>query len=221
MFRKLLALIMRKLFALVALAAVVWLGARYFAHRGEIKVTLVVPHADSVRNGDPVLEDGHTIGQVIKTSHIDDGADAVIMRIDRDHRRDVVSDSLFSVESRRVVVNNTLAVGNPLEDGSVVNVKEDRLARWLAKHGEAVKPLIEKAKRAADQKLDALDAELASASAKVPDWKKQGKDVLDKNVGALEKQIEQTEDELKRSDKAAEAKKLREKFDRWVAEVQR
>jgi ABC-type transporter Mla subunit MlaD len=221
MLRKLLALTARKLLALIALAVVVWLGARYFANRGEIKVTLVARHAGSLRAGDPVVEDGKTIGQVVKTSHIDDGSDAVIVRIDRQHRRDLVSDSLFSLESHRIVVNNTFAVGNPLDDGSVVQVKEDRLARWLAKHGESVKPLIEKAKRAADDKLDALDAELASASAKVPDWKKQGKDVLDKNVAALQQRIEQTEDELKRSDQAAEAKKLREKFDRWVAEVQR
>jgi ABC-type transporter Mla subunit MlaD len=211
----------RKLLALIALAAVVWLGARYFAHRGSVKVTLIVRRADAVRKGDPVVEGGRAIGQVIKTSHVDEGADAIVVRIDRDHRRDVVSDSLFTVKSRRVEVNNTFAIGKPLEDGAVVQVKEDRLARWLAKHGQAVKPLIEKAKRAADEKLDALNAELASASAKAPDWKRQGRDVFDKNVAALQKKIEQAEDEMKRSDQAAEAKKLREKFDRWVAEVQR
>src|SRR5436305_9607189 len=102
MFRKLIALTMLKVLALIALAAVIWFGARYFAHRGEIKVTLVARHSGSLRKGDPVIEDGHTIGQVIKTSHIYDGADAVIVRIDREHRRDLVSDSLFSVESHRV-----------------------------------------------------------------------------------------------------------------------
>src|SRR5947208_871778 len=106
---------LRKLLALITLAVVVWLGARYFAHRGEIKVTLVVRHADSVRKGDAVVEGGHAIGQVVKTSHIDDGADAIVVRIDRDHRRDVVGDSLFSVENHRVEVNNTFAVGKPLE----------------------------------------------------------------------------------------------------------
>src|SRR5689334_24147686 len=29
---------------------ILWLGARYLAHRGEIKLTLVAPHADSVRD---------------------------------------------------------------------------------------------------------------------------------------------------------------------------
>jgi ABC-type transporter Mla subunit MlaD len=210
----------RKLLALIALAALVWLGARYLAHRGEIKLTLVVPHADSVSKGDPVVEGDETIGRVIKTSHIDDGADAVVVRLDRKHRRDVVTDSFFSVENHRIAVSNTFAVGKPVEDGAVIHVKEDRLTRWLARHSGAAKQLIEKAKHVADQKLDAIDAELASAMAKVPDWKRDGKDVFQKNVNAMQKKIEKAEADLKRSDQAAEAKKLREKFDRWLAEVQ-
>jgi|ERR1051325_4059545 ABC-type transporter Mla subunit MlaD len=210
----------RKLLALIALAALVWLGARYFAHRGEIKLTLVVHHADSVRKGDPVVEGDETIGRVIKISHIDEGADAIVVRLDRAHRRDVVTDSFFSVENHRIAVSNTFAVGKPVEDGAVIHVKEDRFAGWLARHSGAAKKLIEKAKRAADEKLDAVDAELASAMAKVPDWKREGKDVFRKNVDAMQKKFEKAEDDLKRSDQAAEAKKLREKFDRWLAEVQ-
>ena len=211
----------RKLLALIALAALVWLGARYFAHRGEIKMTLMVRHADSVRNGDPVVEGDQTIGRVIKISHIDEGADAIVIRLDRKHRRDVVTDSFFSVENHRITVSNTFAVGKPVEDGAVVHVQEDRFSHWLAKHAGAVKPLMDKVKRIADEKLDALDAELASATAKVPDWKREGKDVFQKNVDALQKKIDKAEDDLKRSDQAAEAKELRAKFDRWLAEVQR
>ena len=62
---------------------------------------------------------------------------------------------------------------------------------------------------------------LPISTAKLPDWKRQGKDVFEKNVDALEKKIEKSEDDLKSSDQAAEAKKLREKFDRWLAEVKR
>src|ERR1041385_1104258 len=211
----------RKLLALIALAALVWLGARYLAHRGEIKLTLVAPHADSVRKGDPVLEDGQTIGHVIKTSHIDDGANAIVVRLDRQHRRDVVTDSFFSVENHRIAVSNTFAVGKPVEDGAVIHVKEDRFAGWLARHSGAAKKLIAKAKRAADEKLDSIDAELASAMSKVPDWKREGKDVFQKNVDAMQKKMEKAEADLKRADKTAEAKKLREKFENWLAEVQR
>ena len=210
----------RKLLALILLAAVIWLGARYFAHRGEIKATLVFHQAGALRQGDPVVENDETIGRVTKVTQLD-GQDAVVIRLDRAHRRDIVTDSLFSVENRRVVVSNTFAVGKPIEDGAVLRVKDDRFSRWLAKHANAVKPLVEKVKRAADEKFDAIDAELASAAAKVPGWKREGKDSFDKNVAALRKKVEKAEKDLERSDKAAEARRLREKFERWLAEVGR
>ena len=210
----------RKLLALIVLAVAVWLGARYFSHRGEIKATLVVHEAGSLRKGDPVVENDETIGHVTKVTQLD-GEDAVVIRLDRAHRRSVVTDSLFAVENRRVAVSNTFAVGKPIDDGAVLRVKDDRFSRWLAKHADSVKPLIEKVKRAADEKLDALDAELASASAKVPDWKREGKGAFEKHVDALQKKIEKTEKDLERSDKMAEAKKVREKFERWLAEVRR
>lgn len=210
----------RKLLALIVVAAAIWLGARYFAQRGQIRFTLVVPEAGQVRKGDPVIENDQTIGRVTKITHLD-GQDAVIIRIERDHRRDVVTDSLFAVENRRIRVTNTFAVGKPIEDGAVLRAKGDRFSRWLAKHADSVKPIIEKAKRMADENLDSIDAELASAMSKVPDWKRQGKDVLDKNVDAMQKKIADAEEELKRSDKTAEAKKLREKFEKWLEEVRR
>src|SRR5207244_4831173 len=211
---------LRKLLALIVLAAAVWLGARYFAHRGEIKATVVFHEAGALRKGDPVVENDQTIGRITKISELD-GQDAVVIRLDRTHRRDIVTDSLFSVENRRIVVNNTFAIGKPIDDGAVLRAKDDRFSRWLAKHANAVKPFVEKVKRAADEKLDSIDAELASAMTKAPQWKREGKDVFDKNLDALEKKIEQTEKDLERSNQAAEARKLRERFEKWLAEVRR
>ena len=210
----------RKLLALIVLAAAIWLGARYFAHRGQIRFTVVFHEAGAVRKGDPVVENDQTVGRVTQITHLD-GQDAVVIRLDREHRRDVVTDSLFSVENRRVVVSNTFAIGKPVEDGAVLRVKEDRLSRWLAKHADAVKPFVEKVKRAADEKFDSIDADLASAMAKAPEWKREGKDVFDKNLDELQKKIEKTSKDLESSDKAAEARKLREKFEKWLAEVRR
>src|SRR6266568_5023036 len=158
----------RKLLALIVLAAAVWLGARYFAQRGQIRFTVVVHEAGAVRKGDPVVENDQTVGRVTQITHLD-GQDAVIIRLEREHRRDIVSDSLFSVENRRIGVNNTFAIG---------------------------KPIVEKVKRAADEKLDSIDAELASATAKAPEWKREGKDVFDKNLDALQKKIEKTSKDL-------------------------
>ena len=119
------------------------------------------------------------------------------------------------------MVNNTFAIGKPIEDGAVLRAKDDRFSRWLAKHADAVKPFVEKVKRAADEKFDSIDAELASATAKAPEWKREGKAVFDKNLGELQKKIEKTSKDLENSDKAAEARKLREKFEKWLAEVRR
>ncbi|HXH90738.1 MAG TPA: MlaD family protein, partial [Thermoanaerobaculia bacterium] len=85
---------MRKLLVLVVIVAAVWFGARALVHRGEVKATVVFDRAGALRQGDPVVADGKTIGVVRKVTHLDD-TDAVSIVIDRDHRRDVVSDSLF------------------------------------------------------------------------------------------------------------------------------
>lgn len=210
----------RKLLALIALAALVWLGARYFSHRGEVKATVVFHEAGALRKGDPVVENGETIGRVTGITPLD-GQDAVGIRLDRRHRRAVVTDSLFAIDDRRIVVTNTFAIGKPIDDGAVLRVKDDRFGRWLAKNAAAVQPFVDKLKRAADQKLDSIDKELASASAKMPQWKEEGKAAFDKHVEELKKKVEKAEKDLEKTDHKAEARKLRQKFDRWLAEVRR
>src|SRR4051794_27639304 len=113
----------RKLLALITLAAMVWLGMRYLAHKGEIKLTLVFQKTGALHQGDPVVENGETIGRVVRITPFVD-QQAVVVTLDRAHRRAVVSDSLFSVDGRRLVVNNTFAVGKPVEDGALIQVKE-------------------------------------------------------------------------------------------------
>ena len=211
----------RKLLALIVLAALVWLGARYFAHRGEVKATIVFHQPGELRKGDPIVENGETIGRITGLTPLGDDT-AVSVRIDRRHRRDVVTDSTFTADGRRVVVNNTFAIGKPIDDGAVLRAKDDdRFSRWLAKNAAAVQPFVEKLKRAADHQLDSLDKELASASAKMPQWKREGKEAFDKHVEELKKKIEKAEKDLEKTDHKAEARKLREKFDKWLAEVRR
>jgi len=211
---------LRKLLALIAIAVVVWLGARYFVHRGEVKATVVFHDAHGLRKGDPVVENGQTIGRVTSVTPLE-GDDAVGIRLDRAHRREVVTDSLFSVENHRLVVTNTVAIGNPIEDGAVLRAKADRLSRWLARHADSVQPLLEKVKRAADRKFDSFDAELAAATAQVPQWKRDGQKAFDQHVGELRKHVKTMEDDLERSDKVAEAKRLQEKFEHWLQEARR
>jgi preprotein translocase subunit YajC len=130
---------MRKLFLLLVIVAVVWFGARALVHRGEVKATVVFDHARDLRNGDPVVADGTQIGVVTKVTHLDD-TDAVSIRIDRDHRRDVVSDSFFAI---------------------------------------------------------------------------------DHHLGTMKSRVAKIEDDLRRSNRAEEARKVKEKFEKWLDEVQR
>lgn len=216
---------MRKLFLLLVIVAVVWFGARALVHRGEVKATVVFDHARDLRKGDPVVADGAEIGVVTKVTHLD-GNDAVSIRIDREHRRDVVSDSLFAIDGHRIVITNTFAAGSPIADGAVLRARNDRVSTWLAKHAAAVQPLIAKVKRAADAEIDKLDEkhldkELAALKAKIPDWKAEGAGALDHRLGALKSRVAKIEDDLRRSNRAEEARKVKEKFAKWLDEVQR
>jgi preprotein translocase subunit YajC len=215
----------RKLFLLLVIVAVVWFAARALVHRGEVKATVVFDRAEGLRKGDPIIADGAPIGVVTKITHLD-GNDAVSIRIDRQHRRDVVGDSLFAIDRHRVVVTNTFAVGSPIADGDVLRARRDGVSSWLARHAAAVQPLIAKVKRAADDEIDKLDEkhfdeELAALKSKVPDWKAEGADALDHRLGALKARVAEIEDDLRRSNHAEEARKLKEKFDKWLDEVQR
>jgi preprotein translocase subunit YajC len=216
---------MRKLFLLLLIGAAVWFGARALVHRGEVKATVVFDRAGALRKGDPVVAEGAPIGIVTKISHLD-GNDAVSIRIDREHRRDVVSDSLFAIDGHRIVVTNTFAVGSPIADGAVLRARTDRVSSWLAKHAAGVQPLIARMKRAADDQIEKLDekhidAELAALKSKVPNWKAEGADALDHRLGEVKSRMATIEDDLRRSNRAAEARKLKEKFDKWLDEVQR
>jgi hypothetical protein len=212
------------LFVLAAAAAAVWLGARYVAHRGEVRATIVFRSAEGLEAGDDVIEGQDVVGKVTRVAHLD-GEDAVSIRLDRDHRRSVVGDSLFAVDRHQLVVTNTLAVGAPVEDGAVLKAREDRVSRWLAKHGSSVQPFVDRIKRAADSRLDQLDgdhieAAMARWKSEVPDWKAEGRQALDKHLADLRKRVDKSADELKRSNRAAEARELTEKFERWLHEVQ-
>lgn len=159
---------MRKVLSLIflaALAAIVWLGARAFVHRGEVKATIVFKDPHGIRRGDPVVEQHQTIGRVTNVDRIADDRTAVTIRIDRNHRRDVVTDSLFSVDGDSLVVTNTFAVGRPVEDGALIEAKEDRVSRWLAKHGGAVEPYVDKIRARADELIDKTPQAKDQASA--------------------------------------------------------
>ncbi|HJW92894.1 MAG TPA: MlaD family protein [Thermoanaerobaculia bacterium] len=149
---------MRKLGAILFLAVIavcVWAGARWAVTRGTVKATIIFQSAAGLRSGDPVVANQVVVGKVTNISKLDD-RDAVTIRLDREHRKTVVSDSLFTVDDRKLVVMNAFAVGAPIEDGAVIQVKEDRLSKWAAKYGQKVEPLVDKLKAKADQGVESV-----------------------------------------------------------------
>jgi len=147
---------MRKLLGLVFLlviAAAVWLGARAFVHRGEVKATIVFDDVHGLRRGDPVVEHNDVAGRVTSIDPLGDRS-AVTIRLDRTHRRSVLTDSLFAVDHNQLVVTNTFAVGRPIDDGALLEAKEDRVSRWLAKHGGSVEPFVNNVRARADEIID-------------------------------------------------------------------
>ena len=189
---------MKKLLVIVLALAALWIGSRYILHRGDVRATIVMHDAGTLRAGDPVVESGAVVGRVTKVARLD-GEDAVSVRIDRKHPRAVVSDSLFAVDGHRLVVSNTFALGAPIADGALLRAKDGGVATWLAQHGEGIAPLLAKAKSATDAKLDSAETRINEAKARV----------------------EKMEEELRRSIHVAEARALRERFDKWIAEVKR
>src|SRR6266542_559432 len=186
----------KKLLVIVLALIAICIGGRYILHRGEVRATIVMHDAGALRAGDPVVENGAAVARVTKISRLD-GDDAVSIRIGRDHRRAVVSDSLFAVDGRTLAVSNTFAIGAPIDDGALLRARDGGIASWLARHGDTIAPLLAKAKSATDAKLDEADKRLAEVKSR---------------VGKME-------EELVRSNRLAEARALRAKLDKWIAEV--
>ena len=224
--------IMRRLLSLVFLlflAAAVWVAARWFVHRGELHATIVLPAAGQLRERDPVVSGGLEIGTISAIAHLD-GSDAVSVRIGRDHRRDVVSDSLFEVEGvaphARLLVNNAIAVGAPIEDGEILRPRNDRVTRWLAQHGSAVAPLLSGLRQKADKAIDryrdgSFDRQLDDWKKRAPEWKSEGRSALDRNLSAARARVDALEADLRKRGRADEAEKLKKKFDAWWADVKK
>jgi hypothetical protein len=159
---------MRKIAAvlfLVLAAAAVWVGVRWLAGRDQVKVTIVFRDAQGLRRGDPAVLNHVNVGRVSSVDRLDD-RDAVTVRLDREQRRSVVSDSLFSIEDHSLVIMNAFAVGAPVENGAVLQAREDKLSRWLAKNGSKVEPYVEQLKKKTDEGVDAARAKVNAKTTK-------------------------------------------------------
>ena len=208
---------MRKLILLILIAVAIWFGARYFVHRGEIKATIVFTDARDLHKGSDVVENNVVVGKVVSIDKLDDRT-AVTVRLGRDHRRAIVSDSLFSIDRGVLDVTNSFAVGAPVADGTVLYAKEDKVTSWVAKHGGALKPYLDKLRASTDA---AVDRQFDDWDKKVPQWKSEGKASLDQHIAEARAKVDKAADELTKNNHADEARKLKERFENWVEEIRK
>ncbi|MGA7616010.1 MAG: MlaD family protein [Thermoanaerobaculia bacterium] len=222
---------MRRILALLLLAGIavgVWYGARWIRHRDDLRATLVFDHAGDLRRGDPVEVRGVRIGTVTGIARLEN-QDAVSIRVDHQHRNQILSDSLFTIEGSRpgpsrLEVHNILSVGKPVESGAVIRVRSDRLTRWLAKNGEKVAPVFaelgQKAKQLVDQyESGELKKQMDEWRREYPEWKREGRAAAEKHLDEIRRKIDQVEAELRKEDRKAEAEKLRQQFQEWMQKL--
>ena len=182
---------------LLILAAGLWMAARWSRHRDDLRVSVVFDSASGLRKGSRVMSKGRVIGQVTGVAALEKG-EAVSVRIVKSSRSELMTDSLFSVGQASgkpvLIVTNTIAVGRPLEDGAVIRVREDKISRWIARHGEKLGPLLGKVQRKASELIDQyqegkLDAELDKIREKIPEWRREGDEVLTRRLEELSDKI--------------------------------
>jgi hypothetical protein len=217
---------MRKLVAIVfllVLAAGVWYGARRFASRDDVRVTVIFKDAGALSRGAHVTVEDVVIGRVTKVAELET-QHAVSIVVEKEHRNELLRDSIFVIreegDSARLQVVNNVAVGSPLADGAVVYAREDSVSRWLAKHGPEVGALLGKLEGKARELVDdyesgKLTRELDQYREKFPEWKRQGEDVARRNLESLERRVEQMEEALRKENRDEEAEELKRRFETW------
>lgn len=214
---------------LAILATAVWYGVRWFAQRDDLHVTVVFESAGELRPGDAVTSGGLVIGRVTKISRLE-SQEAVSILVQKEHRGEMMRDSLFSIEEAggeaRLEVINSVAVGALLPDGAVVYARDDKLSRWLAKHGSEVGAVLGKLEGKARKLMDdyesgKLESEIERYKQQVPEWRRQGEDVLRRNMGKAEEKVEAMEKVLRDNDRVKEADELRRRFEEWRVETEK
>jgi len=220
MFRALL-----KFLLFVAVIAGVWYGLRFVGGRDDLVATILFEEASGLRKGAEVRLRDEKIGDV-REVHSVGGKTAATVYIRKQHRGDVFTDSLFEIKGdpASIVVVNSIAVGAPVENGAVIIAERDRLTKFLAHGKEKLQPHIDKVREKAGEWIEDFDngrfqKQLDEWKAKAPEWKKQGKETFDRNVGEMKEQVDELEKSLRSASRNVEADKLRREFDDWVRRV--
>jgi hypothetical protein len=206
---------------LVGLAAAIWYGVRWMESRDELEATLIFDSADELVPGNLVLSGALVIGEVTRVTPLQ-GKDAVSIRISKDHRDQVRTDSRFRIDGNRpeavVLVGSKLAFGRPVREGDVLYARQSGVSRWLEEKGGGLLARVrEEASRIGTD--GEMKEKLQQWEGEIPSWKQQGDEILAENLETISGQVDRLEARLRESGKELDARRIRRDFEGWLARV--
>jgi hypothetical protein len=206
---------------LVGLAAAVWYGVRWIESRDELEATLIFDSADELVPGNLVLSGALVIGEVTKVTSLQ-GKDAVSIRVSKDHRDQIRTDSRFRIDGNRpdavVLVGSKLAFGRPVREGDVLYARQSGVTRWLEEKGGGLLTRVrEEASRIGTD--GEMKAKLQQWEAEIPNWRRQGDEILAENLETIGGQVDRLEARLRESGKEIDARGIRRDFETWLERV--
>lgn len=216
MFRTLLAFVF-----LAALAAAIWYGVRWLETRDELEATVIFDSADELVPGNLVLSGALVVGEVTKVTPLQ-GRDAVSLRVGKDHRDQIRTDSRFRIDGRSpdavVQVGSMLAFGRPVREGDVLYARHSGVSRWLEEKGGGLLAKVrEEAARIGSG--EDLKSKLREWETEIPQWKQQGDEILAENLETIGERVDRLESRLRNSGQELDASEIRREFQSWVAKV--
>lgn len=218
----------RKLFGAIVLCGVVlllWTAARWYTHSSDLRAMVVFDEPTGLQRGAAVLQGDEPIGRVVKLGRIGD-QQAVTIEVSREHRNALRSDSFFRVnDSHQLIVDSNFAVGRPLEDRAVVHADDSKVAQMIERGGKALLPAARKAKDSAAALLsrghDDFDRQFEDWSARLPEWKREGRESFAKHIDEVKEKAASAEAALRQAGRKLEADRLRDRASAWIDAAKR
>lgn len=211
------------LILLIAIVAGGWWATRRLAGEDDLAAVVVFRDETPLRQGDPVVLDGVSIGAVSAVEKRGSGH-AIRIRVEGSKRQDVRSDSVWTVEQdagrASLVLDNAVAVGRPVEEGATLRGGDDPTRRWVRRGREWFGQLAAEVERLAnDTDVAEIERQFDTWTAKIPEWKEQGGAALDSAREQVEPRMRDLEQKLRETGRHVEAERVRQRLDEWLREL--
>jgi hypothetical protein len=211
---------MRKLIVLGLLAILaffLWQRAGS-ALAGPLEATLLLPAVDGLSEEATIEAEATPIGRVRGIARHNDEF-AVRVTVESEHRQRIRTDSLYSVERDRLVVDSRVAIGKPLEDDAVIRPPHEGLLTRTVQRGRelAAKAASNGSDLTRDYEAGRLEERLSEWRASLSAAATQGDEAFRRQQDAIRQKMASLEAQLRADGRLAEADRLRQRFEEWRA----